>query len=200
MPFPYTKGNYDASIPGRVRVGGSGFTIFTFRHQPIAFAKQLAHTSPTPVGPGPTPIHPLDSPYPVEIITPAAQNIGTLTLQLYELYNAKVWDQLTGLSGSVDLVNIFIKMAALGEDVQVVKVIRPPALGGNGDPGTTQGAYSERYHRCVITNVEDGETIEVGTMELSKRITIAYTYMTRDGNPQPNVAVSQSQNAPVPTS
>jgi hypothetical protein len=168
---------YSRNINGaRTRVGGSGFTAFFWRTKPIGFCRQIAHTSPTPVGPGPTPIHPLDEPYPIEVITPAAQNIGTLTLELYELYNHKVWDSLSAIAGAVDLVNIFIRMAAMDEDIQVVKLISPPKL-----RGTTIAPYAERFHRCVITNVEDGETIEIGTMEVTKRITVAYTHMTRDG-------------------
>lgn len=175
---------YSRSIDrARTRVGGSGFTAFFWRSQPIGFCRQIAHTAPTPVGAGPTPIHPLDEPYPLEIITPAAQNIGTLSLELYELYNHKVWDHLSLVAGSIDLVNIFIKVAATPDPITVVKVITPPTIRGiSGNP------YAERFHNCVITNVEDGETIEVGTMEVTKRITVAYTHMTRDGA-DPNLAI-----------
>jgi hypothetical protein len=31
----------------------------------------------------------------------------------------------------------------------------------------------------VITNVLDGETIEVGTMEVLKQVTVGYTHVTR---------------------
>lgn len=168
----------------RTRVGGSGFTAFFWRTQPIGFCRQIAHTAPTPVGPGPTPIHPLDEPYPIEIITPAAQNIGTLTLELYELYNHKVWDALADIAGSIDLVNIFIRVAAMKDPITVVKVIQPPTI-----RGIAPTPYSERFHNCVITNVEDGETIEIGTMEITKRLTIAYTNMTRD-NADPNQAIA----------
>ena len=167
---------YTRNLPNRTRVGGSGFTAFFWRSEPIGFCRQLAHTSPTPVGPGPTPIHPLDEPYPIDIVTPAAQNIGTLTMELYELYNRKVWDQLSVIAGSIDLVNIFIKVAAERNPINLVKVVSPPVLRGQA-PKT----YSDVFHNCVITNVEDGETIEIGTMEVTKRISVAYTYMTRSG-------------------
>lgn len=168
---------YSRSIQdARTRTGGSGFTAFFWRSQPIGFCRQIAHVSPTPVGPGPTPIHPLDEPYPLEIITPAAQNIGTLTLELYELYNHKVWDQLSLIAGSIDLVNIFITVAEQADPITVVKLISPPTI-----RGIAPRPYAERFHNCVITNVEDGETIEVGTMEITKRMTVAYTHMTRDG-------------------
>lgn len=189
------------ALRNRVRVGGSGFTVFTFGGQPIAFAQQIQHTSPTPVGPGPVAIHPMDEPYPVQVITPAASGMGSLTLNLYELYNSKVWDRLGAqlgyvgtpagplgnsnngsfgnsiLNGAVDLVDVFIRIAEQpAGTVNVVKYIRPPLLGG------TQGRpYSEEYHNCVITNIIDGEAIEVGTMEVTKQVTVAYTHMTRNG-------------------
>lgn len=189
------------ALRNRVRVGGSGFTVFTFGGQPIAFAQQIQHTSPAPVGPGPVAIHPMDEPYPVQVITPAASGMGSLTLNLYELYNSKVWDRLGAtlgyvgepagplgnsnsgefsfgaaiLNGAVDLVDVFIRIAEADPGtVNVVKYIRPPLLGG-----TAGTPYAEQYHNCVITNIIDGEAVEVGTMEVTKQITVAYTHMTR---------------------
>lgn len=175
----------DSTTFNRVRVGGSGFTVFHWRNQPLAFARQVAHTSPAPVGPGPVPIQPMDAPYPVQVITPAAAGMGSLTLELYELYGAQVWERLgttaaqaTGgdFNGAVDIVNIFRTQAALRDPIHVVKYIKPPVLRGRQMP-----AYTEEYHNVVITNVLDGETIEVGTMEVLKQITIGYTHMTRGG-------------------
>lgn len=183
---------YSRSLPNRTRVGGSGFTAFFWRAAPIGFCRQLAHVSPTPVGPGPTPIHPLDEPYPIDIITPAAQNIGTLTMELYELYNRKVWDQLSDLTGELDLVNIFIKIASEKNPINLIRVVSPPTIRGQS-PKT----YFDVFHKCVITNVEDGETIEIGTMELSKRISVAYTRTTRHGyddDPQVNRAFDLRDN------
>lgn len=190
MPTPFNN---------RARVGGSGFTIFTFAGQPIAFAQQVAETSPTPVGPGPVAIHPMDEPYPVQVITPAASGMGSLTLNLYELYNEKVWDRLaadvegsantpfggvnsndinTGggiFNGAVDLVDVFIRQAEYSGALNVVKYIRPPMIGGRkGKP------YAEQYHGCVITNITDGEQVEVGTMEIIKQVTVAYRFKTRN--------------------
>jgi hypothetical protein len=190
MPTPFNN---------RARVGGSGFTIFTFAGQPIAFAQQVAETSPTPVGPGPVAIHPLDEPYPVQVITPAASGMGSLTLNLYELYNQKVWDRLAAdvegqvsnpfggvnsndinvnngvFDGAVDLVDVFIRQAEYSGNLNVVKYIRPPMIGGRkGQP------YAQQYHGCVITNITDGDTIEVGTMEVIKQVTVAYRFTTRN--------------------
>lgn len=189
-----------ATARSRVRVAGSGFTVFTFQNQPLAFCQQVAHTSPQPVGPGAVAIQPMDEPYPVQVITPAAAGMGSLTLNLIELYGSKVWDRLgaeigyTGstngspsnnysnlsgalLGGAIDIADIFIRVAeARPEDMNVVKYIKPPNVSG-----TQQKPYSEIYHNCVITNVQDGETIEVGSMEVIKTITVGYTHMTSPG-------------------
>jgi len=179
----------------RVRVGGSGFTAFTFMGQPIAFAQQVDYTSPQPVS-GPVAIHPMDEMYPVQVITPAAAGMGSITLNLYELYNAKVWDRLGAtvgytdagvtndinlgtaiLNGAVDIVDIFIRVAERKpSDLAVVKYIRPPVIAG-----TAPVDYTEEYHNCVITNVTDGESIQVGTMEVIKQVTVGFTHLTRNG-------------------
>jgi hypothetical protein len=77
----------------RVRVAGSGFTVFTWQGQPIAFAQQISHTSPQGVA-NPSAIQPMDEPYPVQVVTPAASGMGTLVLRLYELYGQQVWERL----------------------------------------------------------------------------------------------------------
>jgi hypothetical protein len=164
-------------ILDRVRVGGSGFTIFHWRGKPLAFARQVAHTSPEPVGPGPVAIQPMDARRPVQVITPAATGMGTITLEMYDLYGAQVWERLAGLAGTTDLVDIFMRVSALADPIHMTKVIQPPTLQGI-DFGASGSFYTETYHNCVITNVQNGEQIEIGTMEILKQITVAYTNMT----------------------
>jgi hypothetical protein len=194
-----------------VRRGGSGFTLFTFGGQPISFCQQVAHTSPRPVGQGASAIQPMDEPYPIEIITPAAAGMGQIVLNLFELFGSggkasKAWDRLgvgvnklganpfgavgqsdtsqflnlggTGIfSGAVDIVDIFIRQAqADPSSMSVVQIIRPPA-----NPNGAQQPYYIQYVGCVITDVQDGEQIDVGTLEVIKQITVAYRYPLRDG-------------------
>lgn len=180
----------------------------------------MQHTSPVPVGQGVSAIQPMDEPYPVELITPAAAGMGQITLNLFELFGSngktsKVWDRLgfgngtgttpfgkvgqgdtsqflnlggssAGLNnspdtqyfmGAVDIVDIFIQQAQIApEHMQVVQIFRPPANPSNPNP---KPSYIQ-YVGCVITNVQDGETIDVGTLEIIKQITVAYRYQLRD--------------------
>lgn len=216
----------EAFFKSRGRVGGSGFTIFTFGGQPIAFCQQVSYTSPQPVGGGASPIQPMDEPYPVEIMTPAAAGMGQIVLNLFELFGSegiasKVWDRL-GLSlgpgtslanpfgaetpenqstqfsltgqkvtnpslapfaGAVDIVDVFVRQAQTeAHKLQIVKIVRP--LTPNGPPGTAEiKPYTEEYHGCAITNIQDGEQISVGTMEILKQLTINFCYVTRNTIP-----------------
>lgn len=83
-------------------------------------------------------------------------------------------------AGAVDIVDIFIRQAqADPQSLQVVQIIRPPA---NPNPGQNNPYYLA-YVGCVITDVQDGEQIDVGTLEVIKQITVAYRYVLRDGAP-----------------
>lgn len=212
-----------ASARNFVRRGGSGFTVFAFNNQPIAFCQQVAHTSPRPVGQGASAIQPMDEPYPIEIITPAAAGMGQIVLNLFELFGSnghasKAWDRLgaslggtTGspfgilgstngqtvtsqylanlnsynqggtFAGAVDIVDIFIRQAQLDPTAtSITQYIRP--LTPNNPMGNQQPYYLQ-YIGCVITDVQDGEQIDVGTLEVIKQITVAYRYTLRDGQP-----------------
>lgn len=214
----------DTRFTNRVRIGGSGFTIFSFGGQPISFCQQVNHTSPQPVGNGSSAIQPMDEPYPIEIITPAAAGPGQLTLNLFELWGqgnaSKVWDRLgssltnpagnvgpfgstdgsnasTNLAigtdgvfnGAVDIVDIFIRQAqADPTQLNITKIIRPLPLTAS----TAPAPYTEEYHGCIISNVVDGEQIEVGTLEVIKQITVMYRFLTRNGTASAGFALRDS--------
>lgn len=200
MPFPEPNGSFTGGIRNstRARVGGSGFTVFWWEDKPILYARQISHQSPAPVGPGTVPIHPMDTPYPVELVTPQATSMGTLTLELYELYGSNVWERLASYlntspgnggsaSGPVDLAGIFDNVARRGQPISIVKYIKPPqrtssgATGAANPPGNGRNYYTEEYKNCVISQLQDGETIEVGTMEVLKQIVVNYTHIERGG-------------------
>lgn len=184
--------------PATPRVGGSGFTVFHWQGNPIGFAQSIGHQSPQPVA-APVPIQPLDQRYPVDIITPAAQGPGTLQLAMYELYNEKVWDRImrhtdNSYQGGAqfnqqeiynDLVEVFIRLAAIdptGGGIQCTKITYPPTQAGN-----TARKYADTYFGCKITDIRDDENIDIGTMDITKVVTIMYTRSVRffDTSSQP---------------
>lgn len=197
-------------VRNRVRVAGSAYTAFTFGGQPIAFAEQISHASGAPVAQA-TPIHPMDEPYAVQIITPAAMGPGTLTLALTDLYRSKVWDRLGAqlgyadgsvanntdftkpggsnevsigeaiLAGAVDIVDVFVRISqAPPGTVNVVKYIRPPLMYGDTQRGKP---FVEQYVNCVVSDIDDGEQVAVGTMQVVHNVTVMYTHKLRNGQP-----------------
>ncbi len=116
------------SILDRVRVGGSGFTVFHWNGKLIAYAQEISHTSPEPVA-TPVAIQPMDAVRPDQVITPAAALMGSITLTLIELYGVQVWERLGNLAGTTDIVDIFVAIAASKDPIAMTKVIKPPILG-----------------------------------------------------------------------
>jgi hypothetical protein len=93
-----------------------------------------------------------------------------------ESNNANLGDGL--LSGAVDIVDVFIRVSqAPPNTINVVKYIRPPALGGE----PKQKPFTEEYMGCVISDIEDGEQVGVASMQVVKNITVMYTHVLRNG-------------------
>jgi hypothetical protein len=162
----------------------------------IGYAQAVGLTSPQPVAP-PVAIQPLDQQYPMQIIVPAAIGPGTLQVQLFEMYNNKVWDEImlvTDLThtdalgekpNSIynDLSEIFLRLSALAKPVTAQKYIYPPNAGVHPNPTNNvlgnQNAYCDVYYNCMITDIRDDENIQIGSMEIVKNITIQFTNTIR---------------------
>jgi hypothetical protein len=154
------------------RLGGSAVTQFEWQGDVIAFAKQVSIQSPAPVAQT-VPIHPLNNRHPVELITPLAATMGSIQLELTDLFGEKAWERLKFLSGSQDIVDIFEAVAvqnATNAPIFIAKVITPK--------GNRGGILRENYHNCVVSTVQDDETIQVGTMEVLKNILVNFTHST----------------------
>jgi hypothetical protein len=176
------------TLPRQFRVGGSGFTAFQWKGHVIGFAQSVEHTGPQPVAP-PSPIQPLDQQYPMQILVPAAIGAGTLRVQLFEMYNRKVWDQIMKITDTLDpssagardvyndLSEIFLRLSALANPITCTKIVYPPGTGVRGGPGVRH--YADVYHNCMVTDIRDDEIIEIGTMEVIKNMTIMYTHTRR---------------------
>jgi hypothetical protein len=88
-------------------------------------------------------------------------------------------------AGLVDIVDIAIAQAQLDpSQMQIVKYIRPLPVGGQAVQ-----PYFESYVGCVITNVVDGEQVDITTLQIMKQITVAYRYLTRNGVPSRGFAL-----------
>lgn len=171
-----TEDNPNFKNRRKFRVGGSGFTAFLWDGKPIAFANSVTHNSPMPVSRA-VEIQPLDSRYPLQIITPGAITGGSFQIQLFEMYNQNIWDDFVKTTGLVDLSEIFLDLAARGNPVSMVRIINPPKV----LDGKPQEPYGYMYHNCVIMEGAFNETIDVTSMQITKQLTVGYTHSTRVG-------------------
>ena len=160
----------------KVRVVGSGFTTFSYRGKPIAFCEGVEDSGQRAFSDLGQPyqfIHPLGASHPVEIATSRVLQGGTLMLTIRELWGAPVWQQLSGMAQSQNIVDIFKVLAADPNYVTCQTIIKPP--GTEKQPSRWRG---KNYHNCVIVDINDGDTITVGSLAVTKGITVAYTHTT----------------------
>jgi hypothetical protein len=161
----------------QVRVVGSSYTTFSYRGKAIAFCEQIEDSGQrafSEVGQPYQFIHPLGATHPVEIATSRVLQGGTLMLTIRELWNAPVWQQLAGLAQSQNIVDIFKVLAADPNYVTCQTLIKPP--GTENTPSKWRG---KNFHNCVIVDINDGDTITVGALAVTKGITVAYTHSTK---------------------
>lgn len=157
----------------KVRVVGSGFTTFSYRGHPIAFLEGIEDSGQrafSDAGQGYQFIHPLGYQHPVEIATSRVLAGGTLNLTIRELWNAFVWEQLFGLAGTSNIVDVFRVLARNPSYVTCQMIIRPP---GNQRP------RGKNYHNCVVVDISDNDTVTVGALAVTKGIVVAYTHSSR---------------------
>lgn len=166
----------------RVRVVGSGFTTFNYNGRPIAFLEGVEDSGQrafSDIGQGYQFIHPLNDSnghtawHPLEIATSRVLAGGTLNLTIRELWNHTVWNQLSGLAGSNNIIDIFEYLAQNPQYVTCQTTIKPP--NGAGNP------RGKIYFNCVVVDINDGDTITIGAMSVTKGITVAYTHSTQLG-------------------
>lgn len=184
------QGRAGAQPSGQLfRVGGSGFTVFHWQGQVIGFAQAIGYQSAQPVAP-PVAVQPMDQRYPLQIITPAAVGPVTLTLQMFEMYNSKIWDNIMKIVDNLntssvqtnkqpvynDLVEVFIRLANIGKGITCTKIIYPP----NKVQNKPTQFYADTFANCVIVDIRDDESIDIGRMEIIKQMTIQATNVVRN--------------------
>lgn len=154
-----------------VRVLGSNYTTFLYNGKSIAYLEVIDDTGQRAFsngGQGYEFIHPIGHVTPTDVVTGRVLDGGLITLGIRELWNAQVWEQLQGLAGSSNIVEIFERLAASPNYVTCAKIITPP--GGK--------RYGKIFHQCVIVNIDDRETITIGQLSVAKTLLVAYTNTT----------------------
>lgn len=160
----------------QARVVGSGYTTFNYRGRPIAFLEGIEDSGQRAFSDLGQPyqfIHPLGETHPIEIATSRVLSGGTLQLTIRELWDIPVWHHLAGLAQTYNIVDIFRVLAQDPEYVTCQTIIKPP--GTENNPGRWRG---KTFQNCVIVDINDGDTITVGALAVTKGITVAYTHST----------------------
>lgn len=153
-------------MESQTRIAGSGFTTMLFQNQRLAYLQIMQDTPPTPVATAQA-VQPIDESVPLEIVTALAVGVGTLRCTFYELWNFPVWSALPGLAGTFTLLDVLKRQVSLGA-VTMQKIIKSPS-----------GIMRARiYHNVVITDIDEGENVNIGTMTLPKTLTFQYCYTT----------------------
>lgn len=156
---------------GRVRVVGSGYTTFQYQGTDIAFCEGVEDSGQRAFSDLGQPyqfIQPLGNEHPIEIATSRVLQGGTLQLTIRELWNTYVWEQLAGLAGSKNIVDVFALLAANPAYVTCQTIIQPPTGAG--------AARGKIYQNVVVVDINDGDTVTVGGLSVTKGITLAYTH------------------------
>jgi hypothetical protein len=138
-----------------VRVVGSGYTVLSYNNQPIAYCEGWEDSGHT---------------YPVEVATSRVLSGGTLMITVRELWNQPVWWALAGLAGTWSIVDIFNALAANPNYVSAALIIKPP--GTKNQPNRWRGKI---YQNVTVVGINDGDTITVGALAVTKGITAVYT-------------------------
>lgn len=153
-------------MESKSRIGGSGFTTMLWQGQRLAYLQVLQDTPPTPVATAQA-VQPIDEPVPMEIVTSMAVGVGTLRVTFYELWNSPAWAALPGLEGTNNLLEVLKRQINMG-NITMQKIVKSP----NGQ------MRARVYHNCVVTDIDEGENVNIGTMTLPKTLTIQYCYST----------------------
>ena len=158
----------------KARVVGSGYTVLSYNTKPIAYCEGWEDSGQRPFSDLGQPyqfIQPIGWERPAEVATSRVISGGTIMITIRELWSQPVWWQLAGLAHTWNMVDIFKALQRDPNYVTASMVIKPP--GTENQPGKWRGKI---YHNVTVVDINDGETVTVGALAVTKGITVAYTH------------------------
>lgn len=180
-----------ATTQVRVPGGGNTFMVMGTGKQGVRVAF-LANVNDQPgrsVG-NATAIHPIGSAYPVEIATPFAQGMGTLTLTVWSQWGKDGW--VSAYANDITKAPWANYNGPHGDikgqpvDLREVLEAQRKSLGQDGyilcqkyERGRdTSIVRVKNYEKAVITDIDATDNVSIETMEQRVRITLNYAYVT----------------------
>ena len=94
---------------------------------------------------------------------------GTLSIEVFDFWDEEFWSRFAGLEGTIDISEVFQRVAAESNPITAVKTITAPN-------GNTR-AYV--YHNLFPSQIDDGDTITVAGLQVAKAMVCLYTHRTR---------------------
>lgn len=158
----------------KARVVGSGYTVLSYNKKPIAYCEGWEDSGQRAFSDLGQPyqfIQPIGHEHPAEIATSRVISGGTIMITIRELWSQPVWWQLAGLAGTWNMVDIFKALARDPNYVTASMIIKPP--GTEGNPSKWRGKV---YQNVTVVDINDGETVTVGALAVTKGLTVAYTH------------------------
>lgn len=186
-------------MANRVRVVGSGYTVWKINNRPILYCIEVSHRSPQTVGQA-TEIHPLNYIRPVEILVPRAISHGEIVMNVVETYNSKIWDSFVGDDGNplfnrqnaggtgpmlssgkaTDLADIVNEMAThltKSDGSSLINLQRLVKTSYSSDTPVVNWVLTT-YHGVRITDIREDETGRTEALQNNLQITAWYTSKT----------------------
>lgn len=152
-----------------VRVVGSGFTTLQYAGRDIAWLDSFSDRGQTTNPQAYERIYELGPlRRPKEIVTPYVLNEGSITATIRELWDRETWEHLSGLQGTNNIIDVFEALRQAPSSVTCQSIIRAP-------DNTVRGKI---YHNCIVTSIEEGDSVAIGNLSVTKSITITYTHAT----------------------
>jgi hypothetical protein len=178
------------------RNAGSGFSTFYWSNQIIAFLDELRDSGQKPIAQYQA-VTPLGMSYPAEIALPRVRSEGTLQITLRELWNQPAWWALgqaaagpaspnTASGGpfvnTYNIIEVYNALAQSQTPITCTTVIQIPSPSATPDPTLPAGPNPSyrgwTYHGVTLTDIDDSETIQIGTITMPRQLTAVYTYKT----------------------
>ena len=185
-------------MQNNTRIVGSGFTAFYWQHQLIAFLDDINDSGQAPIV-NYQAVTPLGASYPVEFALPRVRQEGTLQFTIRELWNQPVWWALGQITPStevpgtgpgtfgpgnaanvgsfngaaVNIVDVYNTIANTPTPIVCSTVIAIPAIGGG-----VAGYRGWSYNNINLTQIDDGEQVQIGSMTMPRNLQAVYSYKT----------------------
>jgi hypothetical protein len=191
------------------RIVGSGFTVFHFDSQPIAFLDEVQDSGQAPIRQYEA-VTPLGDYFPREFALPRVKAEGTLQFTIRELWNNPVWWALSGFLNTYNIIDVYNYQAWHPQPITASTIIKKPYGIAEPTSGSTANAKPRgwTYNNVNLITIDDREIIQIGALTMPRTITAVYSnkiffpgpsYNTAtDGEPVPKYS-STNGNQPGPT-